>query len=74
MNIQAEKLRIMKMVLETDNPSVLEAIKNIFTKQSDSDFWTTLSDDQKDDILQGINELDKGDSVNYNDFIAKYRE
>ena len=74
MNIQAEKLRLMKMILETDNPSILESVKSIFSKQSEVDFWTTLSEDEKEDILQGISELDKKETVNYDDFIAKHRE
>ena len=32
MNIQAQKLEIMKMILETDNPGILESIKGLFTK------------------------------------------
>jgi len=29
MNIQAEKIELMKMILETDNPSILNSIKRI---------------------------------------------
>ncbi|WP_340152276.1 hypothetical protein [uncultured Marivirga sp.] len=73
MNIQAEKLRIMKMILETDNPTILESIKNLFVKQPESDFWTTLPENEKEDILKGIEELEKGEVVNYDDFIARHR-
>jgi hypothetical protein len=73
MDIQAEKLRIMKMILETDNPSILESIKNLFSKHPDADFWTTLSDDEKNDILKGIEEVEKGEVVNYTEFIAKHK-
>ncbi|MEQ8242033.1 MAG: hypothetical protein RLO12_16830 [Fulvivirga sp.] len=74
MNIQAEKLKIMKMILETDNPSILESIKSIFKNESSADFWTNLSDEHKEDILKGIEEVDNGQVVNYNDFMAKHRE
>ena len=73
MNIQAEKLRMMKMILETDDPPILESIKNLFVKQPNSDFWTTLPENEKEDILKGIEELEKGEVVNYKDFIAKHR-
>jgi hypothetical protein len=73
MNIQAEKLEIMRMILETDNPSILDSIKKIFKKQASGDFRDTFSQTQKDDILQGIQEIENGDVVDYEDFIKKHR-
>jgi len=73
MNIQAEKLEIVKMILETDNPSLLESIKKLFKKAAKTDFWDTLPQDQKDDILKGIEEVEKGYVVDYEDFMKKYR-
>ena len=74
MNIQAEKLEIMKLVLETDNPGILEAIKKIFKKKKQKDFWESLPKHQKDDILQGIQDVDNGDLVDYEEFIKKHRK
>ena len=73
MNIQAEKLEIMKMILETDNPSILESIKKIFKRESKKDFWETLPQNQKEDILEGIQEIENGEVVDYEDFIKKYK-
>ncbi|QQS50213.1 MAG: hypothetical protein IPM71_11505 [Bacteroidota bacterium] len=73
MNIQAEKLEIMRMILETDNPSILDSIKKIFKKQASRDFWETIPQSQKDDILHGMQQIENGDVVDYEDFIKKYR-
>ena len=73
MNIQARKIEIMKMILDTDNPTILESVKNIFTKSTTTDFWDTLPQEQKDDILQGIKDFENGDVVDYEDFIKQYR-
>ena len=73
MNIQAEKLEIMKMILETENPSIIESIKNIFKKKSDIDFWETLPQYQKEDILEGISEIENGKIVDYEEFMKKHR-
>lgn len=73
MNIQAEKLEIMRLILETDNPGILDSIKKIFKKQAGSDFWDNISQTQKDDILQGIQEIENGEVINYDDFIKKHR-
>ena len=73
MNIQAEKLEIMKMILDTDNPGILESIKSLFKKSATLDFWETLPQEQRDDILQGIKEIENGEVVDYADFMKKHR-
>jgi len=73
MNIQAEKIEIMKMILDTDNPSILESVRNIFKKSTTSDFWDTLPQEQKEDILQGIKDIENGEIVDYEDFMKQYR-
>lgn len=73
MNIQAEKLEIVKMILETDNPSILDSIKKIFKKGSGKDFWESLPEREKKDILQGINDADEGKVVDYEAFMKKHR-
>ena len=72
MNIQSEKLEIMKLILETNNPRILEAIKKLFNKSTKVDFWETLTQEQKDDIQQGIMDIENGDVVDYDDFMEKH--
>lgn len=73
MNIQAEKLELLQLILNTDNPRVLNAIKNIFKKSADTDFWNALTQEQQEDILQGISDIENGEFVTYEDFIEKHR-
>jgi len=73
MNIQSEKLKIMKLILETNNPRILESIKKLFNKSTKVDFWETLTQEQKDDIQQGIMDIENGDVVDYDDFMEKHR-
>lgn len=73
MNIQAEKIEIMKLILETDNPNILKSIKGLFNRNKTVDFWETLPQDQKDDIMQGIVEIENGEIVDYEDFMKKHR-
>ncbi|HKK60223.1 MAG TPA: hypothetical protein VJ937_12140 [Salinivirga sp.] len=73
MNIQSEKLEIMKLILETNNPRILESIKKLFNKSTKVDFWETLTQEQKDDIQQGIMDIENGDVVDYDDFMEKHR-
>jgi predicted transcriptional regulator len=74
MNIQAEKLEIMKMILETENQGILESIKDIFKKEAQSDFWETLTENQKQEIKEGIEEADSGKVIEFEHFIQKYHK
>lgn len=73
MNILAEKIEIVKMILETDNPNILQSVKNIFKKNATTDFWETLPQEQKEDILQGMKDIEDGDIIDYEVFMKKYR-
>jgi len=73
MNIQAEKIEIMKMILETNSPSILKSVKNIFRESTKTDFWETITQEQKDDIFQGIEDVEKGEVVDYKDFMKRHR-
>jgi len=72
MNIQAEKLELIKMLLNTKKPSVLESFRKIFEKEK-VDFWNTLSEEEKEDIRQGVEELDKGEKYPYDEIMSKHR-
>jgi len=73
MNIQSEKLEIMRMILETNNPDILESVKKLFSKESTADFWNTLPQNQKDEILEGLEQIEKGETVNYDELMKKHR-
>ena len=62
MDIQSEKLELIKMLLETDDTTIIEAIKNIFKSQK-KDVWEDLSPEQQEEIDLGILEANRGDQV-----------
>lgn len=73
MNIQSVKMELLKMIINTDNPSVLEKIMRIFQNEK-QDFWTNLSKEDQEEILAGIDELDKGEKSTYDEIIKKHRK
>jgi TRAP-type C4-dicarboxylate transport system substrate-binding protein len=73
MNIQAEKLELVRLILDTDNPTILSSIKRIFSNSKSPDFWDSLPENQKDEILKGIEEIENGETVDYEEYIKKHR-
>ena len=73
MDIQAEKLELIKMLLNTKKPTVLKSIRKIFEKEETSDFWNTLSEEDQEEIRLGIKELDQGEKYPYDEILSKHR-
>ncbi len=44
------------------------------TKNKKHDFWETLSEETKKDILEGIDQLDKGERIPYEEVMKKIRK
>lgn len=72
MNIQAEKLEIIKMVQETKNPDILESVKELLKKELKTDFGDTHPGNQKEDILLEIEDIDDEETEDFDEFIKKY--
>ncbi len=73
MNIQAEKIALAKMLLETENPRIIASIKKIFSKENKSDFWNDLSVEQKEEIQKASLEIDNDEVIDYDLFMQNYR-
>ena len=73
MNIQAEKIELVKMLLDTENPKIIESIKKIFKKAKTTDFWDDLSIEQRKEIETASREIEKGEVTDYESFMKKHR-
>ena len=74
MNIQIQKINLAKMILETDNPTILESVKNIFVKAKQQDFWETMPEEQRLEIDKGLAEIVSEDTVEYESVMNKHRK
>ncbi len=67
MDIQFEKIELMKLLLETENPSIIKGIKKVFQREK-KDWWDELSDEQKASIKEGEREIENGEFVTQDEF------
>lgn len=74
MNIQAEKIELIRLLVETNSPAIIDSIKKIFKKEQTIDFWEELTAEQQQEILQGTIEVEEGKVTDYETFSAKHRE
>jgi hypothetical protein len=70
MDLQTSKIELAKLILNIESPNLISKIKELITKES-SDFWTTLSDSEKEEIYFGLDQLKKGQRVSLDDYLNK---
>ncbi|MDR6966484.1 putative transcriptional regulator [Flavobacterium arsenatis] len=71
MDIQLEKLELIKLLAETENPSIIKAVKKIFQKEK-KDFWDELTDEQKEAIEEGLDDFRHGRVVSYEEMKKEF--
>ena len=70
MDIQATKLKLLKIILEDENTEFIRRMSD-FVKKEKTDFWDQLSVSEQQEIEKGIKELDNGKRVSYKSFLKK---
>lgn len=73
MDIQAEKIELVKLLLNTNNPKIIQSIKQIFKKENTSDFWDELTSDEQKEIKSARKEIKEGKFSNYDSFMSKHK-
>ena len=70
MDIQTSKIELAKMILNIEDPSIINKILDVI-KSKEKDFWLELSENEKKEIQLGIDQLDRGERIPFDDFLKK---
>ncbi len=73
MDIQAEKIELAKLLLNTNNPRIIQSIKQIFKKEKSSDFLNDLNSEQIAEIKKASLEVKEGKITDYETFMNNHR-
>lgn len=70
MDIQASKIELAKLILNLENPLILEKIKELIQGEV-TDVGITLTDLEKQEIEIAINQLNQGKRTSFSDYLKK---
>ncbi|MBP6550104.1 MAG: hypothetical protein KA782_02240 [Flavobacterium sp.] len=73
MNIELEKSKLMKLLEETNDESIIASMLKLFSTKK-KDFWDELTEEQKFEIEEGERQIERGEFVDFEEFIQKYIE
>ncbi len=61
MNIEAKKLELVRLIINTEKVSILKKVAGIFEKKID--WWEETNEEERQAIEQGLLEAEKGDLI-----------
>ena len=73
MNIQTEKIALMKRLLDTDDEAILNHVKEVF-ESHEKDFWNDLPEHVKSGIEKSKLQADAGLLTPHEDVMKKYSQ
>jgi predicted transcriptional regulator len=77
-NMDVIELRadLHNMIDKITDSNVLNAVKTLLSGRtvSQSDWWDTISDEEREEIEQGLAEADRGEVIPHEEVMAKYKK
>ncbi|RJE72966.1 MULTISPECIES: hypothetical protein [Reichenbachiella] len=70
MDLQTSKIELAKLILNLENPSILQKIKDLIQSQYE-DFGEELTKSETEEIEIALNLLDKGSRTSFDDYLKK---
>jgi len=73
MNIQAKKLKLVQMIINTDKPALLKRVEEIFKEETAVDWWDEISEAERKSIEQGLAEADRGELIPHEEVMKEVK-
>lgn len=73
MKLQAQKLELVQLILNTNQPNLLERVSKILKQEKEIDWWDELPLSIQQAIKEGIKEAEQGKTVSNADVMKEVR-
>jgi len=73
MNLQAKKLELVQLIINTKKPLTLKKVEDVFRKEEAADWWNEISEAERQSIEKGISEADNGKLISHEDVMREIK-
>ncbi len=73
MSIEATKLELMHLLLQTQKESLLAKLKMVFEEEQ-TDWWLDLSKEEQEEIKEGLAQADKGEYRSSKEVMNRFKK
>ena len=70
MDTNNTKIELAKLILDLNDPKLIQKIHKLLKDESSS-FRKSLTDEEKEEIVLGLEQLNRGERVSVEDFLKK---
>lgn len=74
MNLQARKLELVQMILNTDQPNLLEKVSQILKQEKEADWWDELPLSVQESVKKGMEQAKRGETRPHSEVMKKYQK
>jgi len=74
MNLQAMKLELVQMILNTDQPNLLEKVSQILKQEKETDWWVELPLSVQESVKKGMEQAKRGETRPHSEVMKKYQK
>ncbi len=73
MNLQAKKLEIVQLILNTEMQDVLKKVEDVLKKGQAADWWDEISEEEKQAIEKGLAEAERGELISHENVMREVK-
>ena len=73
-DIQSLKLELVSKIINIEKPALLIEINKILQKESNTDWWDQLPEELRESILEGMDDVQKGNVYTHEQIVQEARQ
>lgn len=74
MNLQAKKLELVQLIINTRKPLILKRVEEILKSEEEADWWDQISEAERQSIEKGLAEADRGELIPHEKVMKEVKE
>ena len=73
MNLQAKKLELVQLILNTRKPLTLKKVEDVLKKETQRDWWDDINEEERQSIEKGLTEADRGKLIPHEEVMKEIK-
>ena len=74
MDLNERKLKLVQLILSTEEPALLKKVEEVLNKEKSSDWWDDISDQERKLIEESIAEANQGMLIPHEEVMKEFRD
>lgn len=73
MNLQAKKLELVQLIINTRKPLTLKKVEEVLKRGNEQDWWDEIGEAERQSIEKGLAEADRGELIAHEEVMKEVK-